>query len=129
LKPDFTKYFTSETKYSIAITADDSVTKKFPVLKDGPLEVALFCALSLMSLHISRTLTLPTSLPMFYSSSVEMPRTSGLMPAMTLCPTMKILPKLTSVQCGLPSLSTTEHPTRPLKDYKIFYERPRNPPI
>jgi hypothetical protein len=28
---------------------------------------------------------LPTSLPMFYSSSVEMPRTSGLMPAMTLC--------------------------------------------
>jgi hypothetical protein len=41
-KPDFTKYFTSETKYSIAITADDSVTKKFPVLEDGPLEVALF---------------------------------------------------------------------------------------
>jgi hypothetical protein len=34
LKPDFTKYFTSETKYSIAITADDSVTKKFPVLED-----------------------------------------------------------------------------------------------
>jgi hypothetical protein len=29
-------------KYSIAITADDSVTKKFPVLEDGPLEVALF---------------------------------------------------------------------------------------
>jgi hypothetical protein len=42
LKPDFTKYFNSETKYSIAITADDSVTKKFPVLEDGPLEVALF---------------------------------------------------------------------------------------
>jgi hypothetical protein len=41
-KPDFTKYFTSETKYSIAITEDDSVTKKFPVLEDGPLEVALF---------------------------------------------------------------------------------------
>jgi hypothetical protein len=41
-KPDFTKYLTSETKYSIAITADDSVTKKFPVLEDGPLEVALF---------------------------------------------------------------------------------------
>jgi hypothetical protein len=41
-KPDFTKYFTSEMKYSIAITADDSVTKKFPVLEDGPLEVALF---------------------------------------------------------------------------------------
>jgi hypothetical protein len=42
LKPDFTKYFTSETKHSIAITGDDSITKKFPVLKDGPLKVALF---------------------------------------------------------------------------------------
>jgi hypothetical protein len=42
LKPNFTKYFTSETKYSIAITADDSVTKKIPVLEDGPLKVALF---------------------------------------------------------------------------------------
>jgi hypothetical protein len=41
-KPDFTKYFTSKTKYSIAITADDSITKKFPVLEDGPLEVTLF---------------------------------------------------------------------------------------
>jgi hypothetical protein len=41
-KPDFTKYFALETKYSIAITADDSVTKKFPVLEDGPPEVALF---------------------------------------------------------------------------------------
>jgi hypothetical protein len=41
-KPNFTKYFASETKYSITITADDSITKKFPVLKDGPLEVALF---------------------------------------------------------------------------------------
>jgi hypothetical protein len=40
-KPDFTKHFASETTYSIAITADDSVTNKFPVLKDGPLEVAL----------------------------------------------------------------------------------------
>jgi hypothetical protein len=42
LKPDFTKYFTSETKYTIAITADDSITKKFPILEDGPLEVTLF---------------------------------------------------------------------------------------
>jgi hypothetical protein len=41
-KPNFTKYFTSETKYSITITTDDSITKKFPVLKDGPLEVTLF---------------------------------------------------------------------------------------
>jgi hypothetical protein len=41
-KPKFTKYFTSKTKYSIAITANDSITKKFPVLKDGPLKVALF---------------------------------------------------------------------------------------
>jgi hypothetical protein len=66
---------------------------------------------------------------MFYSSSVEMPRTSGSMPAMMLCPTIKILPKLASMQCGLPSLSTTEHPTKPLKDYEIFYERPRNQQI
>jgi hypothetical protein len=45
LKPDFTKYFTfraRRNKYSIAITADDSATKKFPVLDDGPCEVALF---------------------------------------------------------------------------------------
>jgi hypothetical protein len=42
LKPDFTKYFASKTKYSIAITTNDSVTKKFPVLEDGHLEVALF---------------------------------------------------------------------------------------
>jgi hypothetical protein len=56
---------------------------------------------------------------MFYSSSVEMPRTSGLMPTMMLCPTMKILP----------SLSTMEHPTKLPKDYKTFYERPRNQPI
>jgi hypothetical protein len=41
-KPNFTKYFTSKTKYSIAITANDSATKKFPVLEDGPLKVALF---------------------------------------------------------------------------------------
>jgi hypothetical protein len=41
-KPDFAKYFTSETKYSIAITANDFITKKFPVLEDGPLKVTLF---------------------------------------------------------------------------------------
>ena len=41
-KPDFAKYFTSKTKYSIAITADDFITKKFPVLEDGPLKVTLF---------------------------------------------------------------------------------------
>jgi hypothetical protein len=41
-KLNFAKYFASKTKYSIPITADDSITKKFPVLKDGPLEVALF---------------------------------------------------------------------------------------
>jgi hypothetical protein len=63
---------------------------------------------------------------MFYPSSVEMPRTSGLMPAMTLCPTMRILPKLASSQCGLPSLSTMEHLTKLPKDYETFYERPRN---
>jgi hypothetical protein len=42
LKPDFAKYFTSETKYSIAITANDSITKKFSVLEDRPLKVTLF---------------------------------------------------------------------------------------
>jgi hypothetical protein len=42
-KPDFAKYFASETKYSIASsTANDSITKKFPVLEDGPLKVTLF---------------------------------------------------------------------------------------
>jgi hypothetical protein len=41
-KPDFANYFTSKTKFSIVITTDDSFTKKFPVLKDGPLEVTLF---------------------------------------------------------------------------------------
>jgi hypothetical protein len=63
---------------------------------------------------------------MFYTSSVEMPRTNGLMPAMTLCPTMKIPLKLTSMQCGLPSLSTMEHVTKLPKDYETFYVRPRN---
>jgi hypothetical protein len=43
-----------------------------------------------------------------------------LMPAMMSCPTMKILPKLTSMQCGLPSLSTTEHLTKLPKDYETF---------
>jgi hypothetical protein len=42
VKPDFTKYFASKTKYSIAITADDSGTQKFLVLEDGPPKVALF---------------------------------------------------------------------------------------
>jgi hypothetical protein len=32
------------------------------------------------------------------------------------------------MQSGLPSLSTTEHLTKLPKDYKIFYERPRNQP-
>jgi hypothetical protein len=32
----------SKTKYSIAIIANDSITKKFPVLEDGPIEVAFF---------------------------------------------------------------------------------------
>jgi hypothetical protein len=42
---------------------------------------------------------------------------------------MKIPPKLASAQCGLPSLSTTEPPTRLPKDYETFYERLRNLPI
>jgi hypothetical protein len=122
-KPNFAKYFASETKYSIVITANDSIFRM------DPLKLLSSGALSLMSSHSSRTLTLPTSLPMFYSSSVEMPRTNGLMPTMLLCPTTKILPKLASVQCGLPSLSTMEHPTKLPKGYETFYERPRNQPI
>ena len=86
-------------------------------------------ALSLMSWHSSRTSTLPTSLPMCYSSSVEMPRTSGSMLAMRLCPTMKILLKLASAQCGLPSLSTTEPLTRLPKAYETFYERLKKPAV
>jgi hypothetical protein len=66
---------------------------------------------------------------MFYSSSVEMPRTSGLMPTIGLCPTMKILPKLASMKCGLPSLSTMEPPTKVPKDYEIFYKRLRQKPM
>ncbi len=86
-------------------------------------------ALTLMSSHSSTTSMLPTSLPMFYSSSVEMSRTSGSTPAMRLCPTMKILPKLTSTQCGLPSSSIMEPLTKLPKNYETFYERPRNQPI
>jgi hypothetical protein len=69
---------------------------------------------------------LPTSLPKFYSSLVETPRTNGLTPAMTSCLTTKILPKIASVQCGLPSLSTMEYLTKLPKDYETFYERSRN---
>jgi hypothetical protein len=57
---------------------------------------------------------------MFYSISVEMPRTSGSTPAMMSCPTMKFLPKLASAQCGLPSLSTMEHPTKQLKTTRFL---------
>jgi hypothetical protein len=122
-KPDFTKYFTSETKYSIAITADESITKKFPVLEDGPLEVTLFWRTQfdelaqLKNFNAANKFTKQRSTP---PASVEMPRTSGLMPTMMLCPTMKILLKLASGQCGLPSLSTTEHPTKLPKDYETF---------
>jgi hypothetical protein len=66
---------------------------------------------------------------MFYSSTVEMPKTSGLTPTMMLCPIMKILPELTSTQCGLPSLSMMEHLTKLPKDHKSFNGRPRNQPI
>jgi hypothetical protein len=100
-KPNFAKYFTPQTKHSIAITANDSITKKFPVLKDGPLEVTLFCHTQFDELAQLKNFNAATSLPMFYSSSVEMARTSGFMPAMTLCPTLKILPSLLlcSVDC------------------------------
>jgi hypothetical protein len=41
-KLNFAKYIASKTKYSIDITADDSINQKFPVLNDGPLKVTLF---------------------------------------------------------------------------------------
>jgi hypothetical protein len=62
VKPDFTKYFASKTKYSIAITADDSGTQKFLVLEDGPPKLLSSGTLSLMSLHSSRISMLPSSL-------------------------------------------------------------------
>jgi hypothetical protein len=130
LKPNFAKYFASETKYSIVITANDSLSlKSSQFLRMKPLKSLFSGALSLMSLHSSGILMLPTSLQVFYFSSVEMPRTSGLMPTMMLCPTMKILPKLASVQCGLPSLSTMEHLTKLPKEYETFYKRSTNQPI
>jgi hypothetical protein len=119
-------YYASETKYSITISADDSITKKFPVLKDGPLKVALFWHTQFDELTQLKNFDVyKRSTPQW----LEMPRTSGSTPTMMLCPTMKISPKLTSVQCGLPSLSTMEHPTKLPKDYKTFYERPRSQPI
>jgi hypothetical protein len=66
---------------------------------------------------------------MFYSSSAEMARTSGSTPTMISYPTIKILPKLGSTQSGLPLLSTTEHLTKPSKDYETFYKMPRNQPM
>jgi hypothetical protein len=128
-KPDFTKYFTSETKYSIAITADDSVTKKFPVLEDGPLEVALFWRTQFDELAQLKNFDAAnkfTNVLLLLSGDAKDKWINACNDIMS---TMKILPKLTSTQCGLPSLSTMEHPTRPLKDYEIFYKRPRIQPI
>jgi hypothetical protein len=74
-KPDFTKYFTSKTKYSIAITADDSVTKKFPVLEDGPLDVALFWRTQFDELAQLKNFDASNKLPTFYDRNLP---TSGL---------------------------------------------------
>jgi hypothetical protein len=41
----------------------------------------------------------------------------------------KIIPKLASMQCGLPSLLTMEHLTKLPKDYETLNERPRNQQI
>jgi hypothetical protein len=105
LKPDFAKYYASETKYSItSITADDSITKKFPVLKDGPLEVALFWHTQFDELTQLKNFDAAnkfTNVLLLLCGWRCQARTSGSMPTMTLCPTMKILPKLASVQCGL----------------------------
>jgi hypothetical protein len=130
-KPDFTQYFASETKYSIAITADDSsITKKFPVLEDGPLEVALFWCTQFDELAQLKNFDAAnkfTNVLLLLSGDAKDKWINTR--AMMSCPTTKILPKLASVQCGLLPLSTMEHPTKLLKDNKIFYERPRNQPI
>jgi hypothetical protein len=127
--PNFTKYLTSETKYSIAITADDSITKKFPVLEDGPLEVALFWCTQFDELAQLKNFDAAnkfTNVLLLLSGDAK---DKWINARNDVIPTTRILPKLASAQCGLPSLSTTEHPTKPLKDYKTFYERPRNQPI
>jgi hypothetical protein len=44
-KPNFTKYFASETKYTplpLLLIMTPSLAKKFPVLEDGSLVIALF---------------------------------------------------------------------------------------
>jgi hypothetical protein len=129
-KPNFTKYFALETKYSIAITANDSVTKKFPVLMDGPLKNALFWCTQfdeLAQLKNFNTSNKFMNVLLLLSGDAKdkwINARNDVMPN-NENPTEK----LASAQCGLPSLSTMEHPTKPLKDYEIFYERPRNQPI
>jgi hypothetical protein len=103
LKPDFTKYFASETKYSINITADDSVTKKFWVLKDGPLKVALFWCTQFDELAQLKNFDAAnkfTNVLLLLSGDAK---DKWINARNMSCPTMKILPKLASMQCGLPS--------------------------
>jgi hypothetical protein len=123
-KPDFTKYFTSETKYSIAITADDSATKKFPVLEDGPLKVALFWHTQFDELAQLKNFDAANKFTNVLLLLSGDSKDKWINARNDIMPNNEILTKLTSTQCGLPSLLTTEHPTRPLKDYETFYERP-----
>jgi hypothetical protein len=130
LKPDFAKYFTSETKYSIAITANDSVTKKFPVLEDGPLKVVtLFWCTQFDELAQLKNFKVAKKFIKILLLLSGDAKNKWINTHNDVMPTMKILPKFASMQCGLPSLSTTEHPTKLPKDYETFNEKPRNQPI
>jgi hypothetical protein len=114
---------------SIAITADDSITKKFPVLEDGPLEVALFWCTQFDELAQLKNFNAANkfiSVLLLLSGDAKDKWINAYNDVMS---NNKILLKLASAQCGLPSLSTMEHLTKPPKEYKTFYERPRNPLI
>jgi hypothetical protein len=112
LKPNFAKYFTFETKYSITITTNDSVTKKFPVLEDGPLlEVALFWHTQFHQLAWLKNFDATnkfTNVLLLLSGDAK---DKWINACKDLMPNNKIPPKLASMQRGLPSLSTMDHPT------------------
>jgi hypothetical protein len=129
LKPDFTKYFTSKTKYSISITANDSVTKKFPILEDGPLKVTLFRCTQFDEVAQLKNFDAAnkfTNVLLLLSGDAK---DKWINAHNDVMPNNEILWKLALAQSGLPSLSTMEPPTRLPKDYETFYKRLRDPQI
>jgi hypothetical protein len=128
-KPDFTKYFASETKYSIAITADDSVTKKFPVLEDGPIEVALFWCTQfdeLAQLKNFDTANKFTDVLLLLSGDAK---DKWINARNDVMPNNENPTEACFRAVWTASIINLEHPTKLLKDYEIFYERPRSQPI